>query len=56
MIVMLALSDTGAPAVAGFGISAFAFSPDRFSELIAAAIERGGLVKWASNEEAATIR
>lgn len=51
VIVLLALSDEGAPdydrdnaaALAGLGVPAFACTPDRFPELMAAAIERRDL-------------
>ena len=56
MIALLALSDQGAPAYdhriaavfATLGIPAFACTPDRFPELISAAIERRDLAQWAS--------
>jgi Mg-chelatase subunit ChlD len=51
VIVLLALSDEGAPAfdrenasaLAGLGVPAFACSPDKFGDLMAAAIERRDL-------------
>ncbi len=53
-ITLLALSDKGAPAfdqniataLAGFAIPAFACTPDRFPDLMAAAIERRDLDRW----------
>ena len=64
MIALLALSDKGAPtfdhniaaALAGFGIPAFACIPHRFPDLIAAAIERRDLARWAAEEEAVKIQ
>jgi Mg-chelatase subunit ChlD len=64
MIALLALRDRGAPAVdhniaaalASFGIPAFACTPDRFPDLMAAAIERRDLARWASEEEAVKIQ
>jgi len=55
VIALLALSDEGAPvydhdnaaALAGLGIPAFACTPDRFPDLMAAAIERRDLTAWA---------
>jgi Mg-chelatase subunit ChlD len=55
VIALLALSDDGAPvydhdnaaALAGLGIPAFACTPDRFPELMAAAIERRDLTNFA---------
>jgi Mg-chelatase subunit ChlD len=55
VIALLALSDEGAPmydhdnaaALAGLGIPAFACTPDRFPDLMAAAIERRDLTGWA---------
>jgi len=54
-IALLALNDDGAPmydsriagALAGFGIPAFACSPDRFPDLMAAAISRRDIGKWS---------
>jgi Mg-chelatase subunit ChlD len=56
VVALLALSDDGAPAydhenataLAALGIPAFACSPDRFPELMAAAIERRDLSAWHS--------
>ena len=54
-LVLLALSDEGAPAyahglaaaLAALGVPAFACSPDAFPDLLAAAIERRDLGRWA---------
>jgi hypothetical protein len=54
-VVLLALSDEGAPAfdhaaaqaLAALGVPAFACTPDAFPDLIAAAIERRDLARWA---------
>ena len=56
VIVLLALSDTGAPSydrrlaakLAALGAPAFACTPDLFPELMAAAIERRDVAAWAS--------
>ena len=64
IIALLALSDKGAPAfdhniaaaLASFGIPAFACTPDRFPDLMAAAIERRDLARWASEEEVVKIQ
>jgi Mg-chelatase subunit ChlD len=58
MIVLLALSDQGAPAfdhnvaaaLTGFGIPAFACTPDLFPDLMAAAIARRSLSAWAAEQ------
>lgn len=57
VVVLLALSDDGAPsfdrdnaaALAGLGIPAFACTPDRFPELLALALERGDIGRWAQS-------
>jgi hypothetical protein len=54
MIALLALNDDGAPAyhreiaaaMAGFGVPAFACTPERFPDLMAAAIQRRDLSAW----------
>lgn len=64
MIVLLALNDEGAPAfdhsvaaaMAGFGIPAFACTPDLFPELMAAAISRQDIAQWAAAREIVTTR
>ncbi len=58
LIVLLALSDEGAPAydhalaakLAGLGIPAFACTPDQFPPLMAAAIRRDDIARWAASE------
>ncbi|MDF2708731.1 MAG: hypothetical protein K0R62_4383 [Nonomuraea muscovyensis] len=55
VIVLLALSDEGAPsydhdnaaALAAMGVPAFACTPDAFPDLMAAAIERRDITRWA---------
>jgi Mg-chelatase subunit ChlD len=55
MVALLALSDSGRPsfdrghaaALAALGVPAFACTPDRFPDLMAAAIERRDLAAWA---------
>jgi Mg-chelatase subunit ChlD len=59
-VVLLALSDQGAPAfnanlagqLAAIGVPAFACTPDRFPDLMAAAIARQPLMSWAENGRA----
>ncbi len=54
-VVLLALSDDGAPAydrtqaaaLADLGVAAFACTPDRFPDLLAAAIDGRDLARWA---------
>ena len=61
MIALLALNDQGAPSfdrhVAGtltsMGIPAFACTPDKFPELMAAAIQRQDISAWATKEKIA---
>ncbi|MCE5290309.1 MAG: VWA domain-containing protein [Nocardiaceae bacterium] len=56
IVVLLALSDEGAPAydhenataLAALGIPAFACTPDKFPELLACALDRGDVARWAS--------
>lgn len=56
VITLLALSDSGAPfydhenaaALAELGVPAFACTPDRFPDLMAAALRREDLGRWAS--------
>lgn len=60
-IALLALSDDGAPSynaplaarLATLGVPAFACTPDRFPDLMAAAIQDGDLRDWVAREEAA---
>jgi hypothetical protein len=55
VVVLLALSDSGAPAfdhdlasaVAGLGVPAFACTPEAFPELLAVALARGDVRGWA---------
>jgi hypothetical protein len=55
VVVLLALSDDGAPsfdhdnaaALAGLGVPAFACTPDQFPELLAVALDRGDVARWA---------
>jgi Mg-chelatase subunit ChlD len=64
VIVLLALSDQGAPgfdhqnaaALASLGIPAFACTPDRFPDLMAAAINRQDLGLWAAANTIVTAR
>jgi hypothetical protein len=63
-VVLLALSDEGAPAhdhghasvLAGLGIPCFACTPEAFPELLAAAIERRDLERWAGERGFVTSR
>jgi hypothetical protein len=64
IIALLALNDDGAPGYdhnvasefAGFGIPSFACTPDLFSELMAAAINRQDITQWAASREIVTAR
>ncbi len=64
MICLLALADQGAPchdhaaasAFASLGIPVFACTPDLFPEMLAAAIARDDLSRWAADREIATAR
>ncbi len=57
-VTLLALADAGAPAfdernaaaLAGMGIPSFACTPDRFPDLIAAAIQGRDLTQWAAEQ------
>lgn len=59
VVVLLALSDSGAPAydhehaaaLAALGVPAFACTPDRFPELLAVALSRGDIGLWASRTQ-----
>ena len=59
MIALLALSDQGTPvydhriaaALATLGIPAFACTPDRFPDLMSAAIKRQDLAQWANGAD-----
>ncbi|HYE62924.1 MAG TPA: VWA domain-containing protein [Phycisphaerales bacterium] len=63
-VTLLALGDTGAPtfdqnnaaAMASFGIPSFACTPDRFPDLMAAAIQGRDLGQWAAEHDLATAR
>jgi len=62
-VVLLALSDEGAPAfdhdhaaaLASVGVPAFACTPDAFADLLAAAIERRDLTRWAAGAGFVTV-
>ena len=62
VIALLALSDEGAPsydarnaaAFADMGIPAFACTPDLFPELMAAALQRQDISRWAARNELVT--
>lgn len=64
MVTLLALADTGAPsfdennaaALAALGIPSFACTPDRFPELMAAAIQGWDLGQWAAEHGMTTSR
>jgi Mg-chelatase subunit ChlD len=64
VVVLLALSDDGAPAydhenaaaLAALGVPAFACTPDLFPDLMAAAIERRDLGRWAATNDLVTSR
>ena len=57
-VTLLALADSGAPAfdernaaaLAGMGIPSFACTPDRFPDLMAAAIQGRDLGQWAAEQ------
>jgi hypothetical protein len=63
VVCLLALSDDGAPfydhanaaALAALGIAVFACSPQHFPELMAAALERSDLGRWASERDLAVV-
>lgn len=63
-IALLALNDDGAPSYdhqiagifAGLGIPAFACTPDRFPDLMAAAINRQDLNQWAATQGIVTAK
>ncbi|MGO8673114.1 MAG: VWA domain-containing protein [Capsulimonadaceae bacterium] len=64
MVALLALSDQGAPgydhdiaaAMAALGVPAFACTPDKFPDLMAAAINRQDLGLWAAANDIVTAR
>jgi Mg-chelatase subunit ChlD len=61
-VVLLALNDDGSPAydhavaaaLASVGVTAFACTPDKFPDLMAAAIERRDLARWAADNDITT--
>jgi len=63
-VTLLALNDEGAPYydhqnaafMANLGIPAFACTPDRFPDMMAAAINRQDLGQWAANQDIVTAR
>jgi hypothetical protein len=63
-VTLLALDDSGAPsfdennaaALAGFGVPSFACTPDRFPDLVVAAIQGRDLGQWASEQSLSTSR
>jgi Mg-chelatase subunit ChlD len=63
-ITLLALSDNGAPAydhsvaaaMAEMGVPAFACTPDKFPDLMAAAINKRDIGQWAAQNEIVTTR
>jgi hypothetical protein len=63
-VVLLALSDDGAPGydhhlatdLATLGAPAFACTPDLFPDLMAAAIARQDMARWAAEQGVATSR
>jgi hypothetical protein len=64
VVALLALSDDGAPAydhenaaaLAALGVPAFACTPDLFPDLMAAAIERRDLARWAATHDLVAAR
>ncbi|HEU4558413.1 MAG TPA: VWA domain-containing protein [Longimicrobium sp.] len=64
VVALLALSDDGAPAydhgvaatLAGFGVPAFACTPDQFPDLAAAALQKRDVGAWAAERGIATQR
>ncbi len=64
VVTLLALADDGAPgydhknaaALAAMGIPSFACTPDKFPELMAAAIQKRDLGQWASEQGMTTAR
>ena len=56
VVVLLALSDSGAPAydhehaaaLAALGVPAFACTPDQFPDLLAVAVSKGDIGRWAA--------
>lgn len=64
VICLLALSDEGAPfhdermaaRIAALGIPTFSCTPDLFPDLMAAAIQKQDIGRWASNRDIAAVR
>lgn len=64
VITLLALSDAGRPSYdpamaakfAGLGIPVFACTPDQFPDLMATALRREDVLKWAADSDIKTIR
>ncbi|MBL8886739.1 MAG: VWA domain-containing protein [Phycisphaerales bacterium] len=64
MVTLLALSDDGAPcfdqnnaaALAALGVPSFACTPDKFPDLMAAAIDRRDLAAWAGEQNLLSSR
>jgi Mg-chelatase subunit ChlD len=64
VVCLLALNDEGAPAyhgghaeeLAALGVPAFACTPGLFPDLMAAALNRQDLARWAARQEVATAR
>lgn len=64
VVALLALSDDGAPwydhdvaaTMAGFGVPAFACTPDQFPDLVAAALQKRDVGAWAAEQGIATQR
>jgi hypothetical protein len=62
-VALLSLDDEGAPsydrhhaaALAAVGVPAFACTPDRFGEMLAAAIDRQDLERWAGSQGFVTV-
>lgn len=59
LVVLLALNDDGAPGydhenakfLSNLGIPVFACTPDKFPDLMAAALNKQDLIQWAANED-----
>lgn len=64
VIVLLALTDTGRPAydtdlgaeIANLGIPVFACTPDQFPDLMATALRRDDIRRWAADQDIKTLR
>jgi Mg-chelatase subunit ChlD len=64
VVTLLALADSGAPsfdernaaALAGMGIPSFACTPDRFPDLMAAAIQGRDIAQWAGEQRLTAAR